>query len=500
MLLFSTLLSINGSMSKDDFIELVIKWNQGSPHESNIVKDINWNGEHNIKFGDAYLWIEIFEYKNIIAVRHEKTEEDGTKWDTDFIMNFDEMKMAIRLDRSFKEDSLKINAKFSTPHFITMLIESGYLRKDKKLNITNKPLEISDDNMDMLISMINKEVYYKLPIVYISKTFKNELPLDVGLLASKLKGVAHVFVQSDVALNQLIREKTNDQNEYNGAVGIYFPNDSINHSRFLYRTYTGSDDVLIRKIVELIVQYSNAQRIDSLYTWQGVKNALLTEKLSNKEKENRISEDERKRTLYELLELKDNLSQKEETMKKTALEEAKAEVDALLEGVDEEIANYQKQIEKLSQDLEKLEWENTGLKIKLSENTKEPILFMGDEDEFYPGEIKDLILSSLKEFSKKLEAQTRRFDVIKDIIDSNDYLAISEKRSEEVKVLLKNYDGMTSRVKKGLEDIGFVVEHDRNHYKTKYYGDDRYLIVHGATPGDSRSGKNNVSNIIKKVF
>ena len=36
MLLFSTLLEINDTMTKDSFIQLVLEWNQGSPHEENI--------------------------------------------------------------------------------------------------------------------------------------------------------------------------------------------------------------------------------------------------------------------------------------------------------------------------------------------------------------------------------------------------------------------------------------------------------------------------------
>ena len=52
MLLFSTVLSINDTMSKDDFIRLAIEWNQGSPHESNVIKGIKWNGEHNIRYGN----------------------------------------------------------------------------------------------------------------------------------------------------------------------------------------------------------------------------------------------------------------------------------------------------------------------------------------------------------------------------------------------------------------------------------------------------------------
>ena len=44
MLLFSTILDISDSMKKDDFIRLVIEWNQGSPHQSNIIQGIEGTG------------------------------------------------------------------------------------------------------------------------------------------------------------------------------------------------------------------------------------------------------------------------------------------------------------------------------------------------------------------------------------------------------------------------------------------------------------------------
>ena len=124
MLLFSTILEINDRMTKDAFINLVIEWNQGSPHKENIIVDIKWNGERNIRYGTDALWLAIEEYRNrnIIAVRYEKTEADGAVWGTEYVMNFEEMKMSIRLDRSYLEEALSIDPSFSTPHFITLLI------------------------------------------------------------------------------------------------------------------------------------------------------------------------------------------------------------------------------------------------------------------------------------------------------------------------------------------------------------------------------------------
>ena len=37
MLLFSTILKIDKSLTKEAFLNLVIEWNQGSPHENNVI-------------------------------------------------------------------------------------------------------------------------------------------------------------------------------------------------------------------------------------------------------------------------------------------------------------------------------------------------------------------------------------------------------------------------------------------------------------------------------
>lgn len=277
MLLFSTVLDIEKTLTKDLFIKLVLEWNQGSPHESNVIKGINWNGERNIKYGDEKLWIDIEEYrnKNIIAVRYEKIEDDGAVWDTDYVMNFEDMKMSIRLDRSYLEEALIIDPKFSTPHFITLLIERGYVKKDGILEVLRKPLFIDNNNLQILSDIINGKATYRLPIVYISKTYYDENPVNVNLLAGKLKGVAHVLVQESNCTNNRLKIMCNENNEYYGAIGIYFPRQAMGHRRYLYRRVTGIDNYLLEKVIRVVIQDANSQMVEPLYTWQGVKNAIL---------------------------------------------------------------------------------------------------------------------------------------------------------------------------------------------------------------------------------
>ena len=502
MLLFSTLLDINATLTKDNFIKLVLEWNQGSPHENNIIKDIAWNGERNIRYGDENLWLDIQEYRNenIIAVRYEKKDENGIVWDSDYVMNFNRMKMAVRLDRSYTEDAMAIDSKFSTPHFITLLIERGYIQKDGNLPVLRTPIMINDSNIDMLADISNGKNHHRLPIVYISKTFYDEDPVDTKRLAGRLKGVAHVLVQETNCTNSRLRSLCNGQNEYYGAIGIYYENQAIGHRRYLYRASTGIDMVLLEKVIRVVIQNSNAQLIDTLYTWSGVNNALLRDRLLCQKEERTAAEDERRKALYELLKLKENLDKKQECMQEKAMAEAKAEADKILDGFEDEMRKLRDDVTRLTRENEKLVYENMGLRAKLNSNTLIPFLFMGDEDDFYQGEVKDFVLSAVKKELAGTEPNTRKYDVLLDVMQANDYQGVGEKNADIVKKLLSNYSGMTPKIRKGLEDIGFVFD-PSDHQKVKYYGDDRYTLIYASTPSDKgRGGKNNVSRTNKKAF
>ena len=502
MLLFSTLLDINKTLYKDTFIRLVLEWNQGSPHENNVIKNICWNGERNVRYGDENLWLDIEEYRNqnIIAVRYEKKDENGVVWDSDYIMNFNSMKMAVRLDRSYTEEALTIDPKFSTPHFITLLIEKGYIKDDGNLPVLRTPVLINSSNIKMLADIINEKTRYRLPVVYISKTFLNDDPVDTKVLAGRLKGVAHVLVQESNCTNNELRNLCGDQNEYFGAIGIYYANPAIGHKRYLYRTSVGMDTYLLEKVVRVVIQNSNAQLIDTLYTWQGVNNALLRDKLLCQKEERVEAENARRKALYELLELKENLDKTQESMKKEALAGAKLEADRILDGFEEDMQNLQEEVARLTRENEKFAYENMGLRLKLDSNTAVPFLFMGNEDDFYQGEIKDLVLSALKKELDNTAPKTRRHDVLQDVIQANNYQGISKKRADEAKRLLSNYNGMTPKIKKGLEEIGYVFD-ESDHQKVKYYGDDRYTVMYASTPSDKgHGGKNNAAITAKKAF
>jgi predicted RNase H-like nuclease (RuvC/YqgF family) len=222
-----------------------------------------------------------------------------------------------------------------------------------------------------------------------------------------------VLVQKSTWLNGKIRQQCDNKNEFHGAIGVYFPNSGYGHKKYLYRAYDGIDAVLSEKVIRSVIQYSNAQMMDKLYTWQGVSNALLRDRLSSKGAELLAAETEKDRVA--------------------------AEADEPIESVDEDIQKLKKQVEELTHANEILTYENQGLRSKMSSTDNMPILFLGEEDEFFQDEIRAMLLDALKIALPQYASRPRRKAVLEDIIKSNDCKRRTDERSKQLKNLLKGY-------------------------------------------------------------
>lgn len=476
MLLFSTILNINDSMSKEDFIQLVIEWNQTSPYKANIIPNLVWGGETNTRFGDDRLWMEINEYsrKNIVAIRHEKIADDGAVWDTDYVMNFDEMRMAIQLDRSYKEDALIISSDFSTPHFITLLIERGYLKDDIDLPVDRVPMLINETNLDCVSRVICGEVRYQLPVVYISKSYYDEDPIDAKKLAGRLKGVAHVFLQESKRTNKALMAATNKRNDYNGSIGIYFPNGAEKKS-FRYFREEGYDEALYYKVLREVIRYCNSLVLDDLYTWYGVNNAQLADGLASQ-----------------------RLARQAAEKAKREAEEEKEDVYATF---GEDIETLEKRNAAQRNEILALRAENQGLRSKLAESDSIPVLFSGEEKEFFAGELREFVIRALNlALQSNIKSETRFADIISDLIKNNTTKEELANRQGKIKNLLSSYTGMTAEIRQELLNMGITITDDGKHYKLTYFGDGRYINVLPKTPSDYRGGKNAVAELNAKLF
>ena len=476
MLVYSTLLDVVETLTKEEFIKLAIEWMQGSPYQDSIIPNIQWNGEMNIRYGNNALWMQIEEYrnKNIIAIRYEKAEKDGVIWDTDFVLNFSYMRLAIRLDRSFMPFFQSFDSAFSIPYFVSLLINKKLLKDDGLLPITREPFVIEKNNIGILVDIICGRVSYNLPVVYVSKTKYDQYPVSVGKLANQLRGIAHVLVQQDGWTNYDIRRLCESKNEYYGAIGIYYPLAPAKHTRFLYDEIHPNGDMLAEKTIHEIFSYSNSKEIPTLYTWNGVTSSLLTDRLKSQIKERQDAE--------------------------KAQKQAQDEKEQYIDAFDEDLEKYKRQIENLAKQNEALMIENQGLRTKLDEMDKVPALLLGNEKDYYAGEIKEHLLSVLSDALTNIEQNTRHFDIIQDIISNNYFEKKRTEKANDIKRLFCGYNKMTSELRQELEAMGINIHEDGKHYKLTLLSDNRYIVTIAKTPSDNRAGKNCASIIVKKMF
>ena len=122
--------------------------------------------------------------------------------------------------------------------------------------------------------------------------------------------------------------------------------------------------------------------------------------------------------------------------------------------------------------MKNLTYENEWIRAKLSSVEEVPILYFGNEEEFFPNEIKDVVLDALEEKLKNSDENSRRADVLRDILDKNGKCKhIADKKAQKLKQELKGDKNVSKSMRRMLSEMGFIIEEEGKHYKLIYYGD-----------------------------
>ena len=146
--------------------------------------------------------------------------------------------------------------------------------------------------------------------------------------------------------------------------------------------------------------------------------------------------------------------------------------------------DYLEKLYKLQNEVFLLETQIEDYHKILNQSEDTPLLFKGQEKEFYEDEQKDIILYLV---SKRLETTTSKEtkELLQSIIDDNPSLNIRNKKIEEYGRLLISSKKMTPRLVEDLRQNDLTLErHASNHYFFSFYNDSRYLIDIASSPSD----------------
>ncbi len=461
MITFNTQIPVKTSNTIDDLIRLGKVWITGSPHTEIITADLDKQLEDD--------WHEV-EYKKekVIIARAKSDEfelggmryvkdEISTEWVTDIVgaKAKDEFWVSIQISCDMDAPSQKL-PEAKKPVIVKQLFKELGTDTDGGLIVSDTPHLLKEDDVDSAREFITFVAKNILPIVYVSAQTGGKTYINANELAKSLAGMAHVIVEPSRSFSHKLTRAVLNENVYDGAVGIYWP-EGMGQKRFIPNYHYHHPRKMMEDIIFTIREALNNYRLPKELTWAYL-NEVRSRSLINKLKE------------------------------QGSVEEYIKMFDAERNSKDQRLANAEQEIEKLKQEL-----------IKIGKKRIDPILDPGIEQDLYRNERRDTVLEILQEAVNKIRPDSRRLHIINDILKHNEYIGEKKKIETQIKSLLKNLE-LDSKTRRGMEELGFVITQDGKHYKATFVNDNRYTFSFSRTSSDHRAGKNISSDIANTLF
>ncbi len=465
MVIFSTMFYVTKELTKEKMAELAFEWVNMSPHYG--FDSLTWNGEdyYEQKCEKQKFSVIVSDDKKTMAIRLENRDGD-ILWTNDFTFteSDDRNLLFVRLNRDAMDKESIVPHRFHRPRLMKEILRAGYGAKDNTLQISDKEVLITRQNITLAEDVICGKTKYLLPIVYVTKRFMDSTTiLDTEELAKDLAGTAHVLVEESTDITRKLKRRTGGKNPFNGAVHIYYTDKAGN--RIIPEEFSESN-TFRKEIVESVCKRLSQVKVEDRYTWETIKYQKLLEK---------------------------NQKYKEEN---TELAEASEEV---LKLKDEEYAQLEEEANELRS---KVEYYKDALQKKKDRQTGD-IVFACSESEFFEGEIKDMILELLEREKKQMDDDPnqvgwRIYHVLKAILEENEITGKGKILEGDLKDILSRKDRLTPKDKKRLNELGFISKENK-HNKLYFHGDGRYMITLGSTPSDGHASNNAASTAVNTI-
>lgn len=463
MITYSTQFPVKEELDKKTFVEVVLDWNQGSKYDK--FDNLDWDGKTFSKQwieNDKQLSIEELEHKEIVAAQLKKEDEHGL-WKTDLILNYGKKYITIRVALETTDFTTDFFPTYYPPFFVKKLIYRGYAGNDLNIPVNQQAFSL-DDYSDVIEKLSEKKTEYTMPIVFVAKKYDGNFPVELSTLAFQLQGVAHVIYEG----NEITFSNYFGCEIQNGVVFVEYPNRNMKRTVINFLgTSNDNPEYIMSQIKVCVYNYENQVMRKDIDTWDGIQNEKLYEQNHSLLSNQRALENENE----------DLMNVFEEQLNKT-------------ETINKELSN----------DIQRLMVENQTLRMRFTSKNQKPLIYMGEESEFYEGEIREIILDILEDYKRNSKPGTRREHIISDILKNNDYFQLQARRKEQLKAAIKGYKTLNGSLKSMLEKFGFVITDDGKHYKWTYFGDHRYVITVAKTCSDNRAGMNIASTIDKLML
>lgn len=467
MLSFATEFPINHECGSAQFMEAIKCWVIESPHTHFSLADfaaIPPRGEWSIKRANEQIDGLIISFLNEEATAVRRTIVDGTlEWITTIVFSRQKSDAWVGT-RTFRESHRPARRlpPAKKPIIVRQLLETIGGELDGGLRVSQYAHQLKQDQIYLAANLISGKASCHLPVVYISCGFDDEYIVDTNSLAWDLSGMAHVLVEPNRVFSRRLQLEVDSENVYGGTIGIYWPNGGGRRSFFLGREFEDAREIK-RAIVEEIRTALMNRRPLIRCTWSAVQEASS-------------------RNAYSLLK-----------------ETGSKEIEKYVEVFDAELSAKNEQIMDAEKEISRLKGEIRNYELQSSIG-KDVFLRTGFEQNFYSGELVQIVIDAIREAAERVPADSRRRHVLKAITEANSIAESMRARRDTIKALLRGYTSMDNKTKKGLEKLGFSIEEDGKHYKLVFQDDDRYTYALPKSGSDRRGGLNAATDISRLIF
>lgn len=501
MLVYVNNFSLYGSNTTEKALQSVCGWIKFKTQEEFNV-DMLKSGE-NYKYGTITVrtFCAVAKYPKMysILLTHPDYEVKGRFWETEIGIKEEKngnVKLSILLKVNDISAQVRGNVVTTRPILVKYLLNSNLLSHD---TVGLKTTFLSNKKYD--IRGLKQEIFQPkrdYPLVLVSYN-KNIHPIK---LQKQLIGLAKViYLPQDIDDGFMESELGQRYSAWDGAVNIIQPlhGGGIPRNKLILSDTIEQwkvDNVhILHELLSLVTHTTNSRYRKEHFSPTDVR--------AKRQKDHRLE-------LIQKVE-----SRTDDSEYKELLEEAMRELDSMQEASNAEIETLMTKLtdtESLYYEAEsdKAQLENSLLMYKgkvehleslfEGKSTGIPALVKGKERDLYEGEITGILVDILKLAYDSAKQFSRRKDILKDILDHNSQSEHKIQFFEELKIELRDYRSLTSKLKEIFSKINIEVVTEGNHNKAKFIGEDRYSVTFAKTASDAHAGKNNVATIKDNLF
>lgn len=323
------------------------------------------------------------------------------------------------------------------------------------------------------------------PIIYLTCSSKTFHPIvNTRLLAEDVSGLFLIVEEKEVGMQKALKDPSSSWiPPYNGAIDIYWPEGGwsrINPARW---NHLDSDGIARTAMMNCCALHRYAPPAISQpdVAIKGLSETAGVEYTGNE-------------TLPDTLKaIRNDFDSRTEKLKE--------EYESYTREIEKENSEAKAQASAAGNEIRRLK----GLLEKTSTDTTD-IQLACDENEFYQGELKDIIVEALDRYLKMNSdpnlKERRSYHVLSSVIRMNPVSKERKRLIDEITNTLTGSGKSTKDDERQMLRLGFekAVDRQGTHLKFLYHGDPRYTVMMASSPSDSRAGNNKARGIIRRLF